>query len=138
RSGYRRQSRTFLLRSQGNRMGLTIHSPFQPQFCGVSRQELWKLLKAFADQWALVTGASSGIGAEFARQLAARGMHLVLVARREQLLTNLAAEVHQAHGTKTEIIVADLSDPGEPARLLEEVAKRGLTIEVLVNNVGVG
>jgi len=96
------------------------------------------VLKAYADHWALITGTSSGIGAEFARQLAARGMHLVLTARREQLLVQLAAELHQAHGTKTEIIVADLSNPQEPARLMEEVAKRGLTIELLVNNAGFG
>lgn len=96
------------------------------------------MLKAYADHWALITGASSGIGAEFARQLAARGMHLVLTARREQLLTNLAAELHQAHGTKTEIIIADLSNLEEPARLLEEVTRRGLTIELLVNNAGFG
>jgi hypothetical protein len=96
------------------------------------------VLKAFADQWALVTGASSGIGAEFARQLAARGMHLVLTARREQLLTQLAAELHQAHGTKTEIIIADLSNPAEPPRLLQEIEKRGVAIELLVNNAGFG
>ncbi len=96
------------------------------------------MLKGYADHWALITGASSGIGAEFARQLAARGMHLVLTARREELLTKLAAELHQAHGTKTEIIVADLSLPQEPARLVEEFQKRGLTLELLVNNAGFG
>ena len=96
------------------------------------------MLQAYADHWALITGASSGIGAEFARQLAARGMHLVLSARREQLLTTLAGELHQVHGTKTEIIVADLSNPTEPGRLLEEIKKRGVTIELLVNNAGFG
>jgi len=96
------------------------------------------VLRAYADQWALVTGASSGIGAEFVKQLAARGMHLILSARREDLLTQLAQEVHTAHGTKTEIIVADLAKPDEPARLLAEVARRGLTIELLVNNAGFG
>jgi short-subunit dehydrogenase len=96
------------------------------------------VLKAFADQWALITGASSGIGAEFARQLAARGMHLVLVARRELLLKNLAEELHRQHGTKCEIIIADLARPEEPARVLAEVEARGLTIELLVNNAGIG
>ena len=96
------------------------------------------MLQAYADHWALITGASSGIGAEFARQLAARGMHLVLSARREQLLTQLADEVHQAHGTKTEIIVADLSNRQEPVRLLQEIERRGVTIELLVNNAGFG
>jgi short-subunit dehydrogenase len=99
---------------------------------------LWKLLKAFADQWALVTGASSGIGAEFARQLAARGMHLVLVARREPLLKQLAQELHERHHTKCEIIVADLTKEGEPARVVAEVANRGIAVELLVNNAGFG
>jgi short-subunit dehydrogenase len=101
-------------------------------------RELLKLLNAYADQWALVTGASSGIGAEFARQLAGRGMHLVLVARREPLLAELAEELHRQHRTKCEIIVADLSVPGEPARLLAEIEQRGVTIELLVNNAGFG
>src|SRR5262245_37786804 len=65
-------------------------------------------------------------------------MHLVLAARREQLLTQLAAELHQAHGTKTEIIIADVSVPQDRPRLLEEVRRRGLTIELLVNNAGFG
>lgn len=96
------------------------------------------MLNAFADQWALITGASSGIGAEFARQLAARGMHLVLTARREQLLGQLAEELHRVHGTKCEVVVADLSQPDEPARLLAEVDRRGLSIELLVNDAGFG
>lgn len=96
------------------------------------------MLNAYADNWALITGASSGIGAEFARKLAARGMHLVLTARRRELLEDLAAELHTAHGTKCEIIVGDLADPAEPARLVEAIAERGITIELLVNNAGFG
>ena len=78
------------------------------------------MLRAYADQWALITGASSGIGAEFARQLAARGMHLILTARREDLLQKLAEEVHQAHGTKAEIIACDLLADDGPERLMAE------------------
>jgi uncharacterized protein len=96
------------------------------------------VLKAYADHWALVTGASSGIGEEFARQLAARGMHLVLAARRVSLMEQLAAELHTAHGTKCEIIACDLANPTEPARLVEEVQRRGITVELLVNNAGFG
>ena len=96
------------------------------------------MLKAYHDHWALVTGASSGIGAEFARQLAGRGMHLVLTARRRDKLEQLAQELHTRHGTKTEIIAADLGQPGETARLHGEVARRGVTIELLVNNAGFG
>ena len=96
---------------------------------------MWKQL---ADNWALITGASSGLGAEFARQLAARGMHLILTARRSELMESLAHELHTKHGTRCEIIVADLSDPAEPQRILHEIAARGITVELLVNNAGFG
>lgn len=96
------------------------------------------MLDAYADRWALVTGASSGIGAEFARRLAARGMHLVLVARRRELLDQLADELHTRHGTKTEIIVCDLSVPAEPQRVFDAVQAKGLPIELLINNAGFG
>lgn len=96
---------------------------------------VWKLL---ADRWALVTGASAGIGAEFARQLAARGMHLVLTARRAELMTELAAELHAKHATRCEIIAADLSAPGEVERLVHELSQRGVTVDLLVNNAGFG
>lgn len=96
---------------------------------------VWKLL---ADRWALVTGASAGIGAEFARQLAARGMHLVLTARRGELMTELAAELHARHATRCEIIAADLSAPGEVERLVHELSQRGITVDLLVNNAGFG
>jgi len=96
------------------------------------------VLKAYADNWALISGASTGIGAEFARKLAARGMHLVLTARRRELLEQLAAELHTAHGTKCEIVVLDLADPESPRQLLETIEQRGITIELLVNNAGFG
>ncbi len=96
---------------------------------------VWKQL---ANQWALVTGASSGLGEEFARQLASRGMHLVLVARRREMMETLAAELHLQHGTHCHVIQADLSDPAEPKRVLDEIAAAGITIELLVNNAGFG
>ena len=92
----------------------------------------------WADRYAVVTGASSGIGAEFARQLAARGLHLVLAARRENLLQELAAELHEAHGTKTVCLPGDLTDPEEPARLFAEIESRELDVALLVNNAGFG
>ncbi len=92
----------------------------------------------YADRWGVITGASSGIGAEFARQLAARGMHLVLTARRRELLQNLAEELYTAHGTKTEIIIGDLSDPAEPQRICGRIKELGVDIELLVNNAGIG
>ncbi len=96
------------------------------------------MLDAYNERWALVTGASSGIGAEFARRLAARGMHLILTARRLELMEQLAAELHTQHGTRTEIVVCDLSEPDATRRLMGEIRERGLQVELLVNNAGFG
>ncbi len=96
------------------------------------------MLDTYADRWALITGASSGIGAAFARLLAARGMHLVLTARREDRLKDLATELHTQHGTRCEIICGDLCDPAEARRTFEDVKQRGLPIELLINNAGFG
>ena len=95
-------------------------------------------LSAWADRYAVVTGASSGIGAEFARQLAARGLHLVLAARREDRLQALAKELADKHGTRCEIIPGDLADPAEAGRLYEEVVARELDVALLINNAGFG
>jgi short-subunit dehydrogenase len=89
-----------------------------------------------ADRTALVTGASSGIGVELARELAGRGHGVTLVARREDRLRELAAELTAAHGTRNEVIGADLAEPGSRAAVLDAVAERGLTVDVLVNNAG--
>jgi short-subunit dehydrogenase len=87
---------------------------------------------------ALVTGASSGIGAELARALAARGHGVTLVARRADRLEKLASELTERHGVRAESIPADLSDASERDRLASEIEGRGLTVEVLVNNAGFG
>ncbi|BCL79403.1 dehydrogenase [Ktedonobacteria bacterium brp13] len=87
---------------------------------------------------ALITGASSGIGATFAYELAARGMDIVLVARSEERLQALATEIVQRHGRKVEVIAADLSDTQGVALVIQEVESRGLTIDLLVNNAGIG
>jgi short-subunit dehydrogenase len=81
----------------------------------------------------LITGASAGLGAEFARQCAARGEELVLVARRRDRLEALAAELGHAH-----VVAADLAEPGAPARIAEAVARLGLEIATLINNAGFG
>jgi hypothetical protein len=86
----------------------------------------------------LITGASSGIGAAFADVFAERGFALVLTARREDRLRALATRLESAHGVPVHVIVADLSDPGAPARVCAEIAARGLAIDVLVNNAGYG
>jgi short-subunit dehydrogenase len=85
---------------------------------------------------ALVTGASSGIGEEFARQLAARGHNVFLVARREQRLSELAAELEREHGVRVELATSDLADRAARASLPGLIADRGLTVEILVNNAG--
>ncbi len=96
------------------------------------------MIELYADRWALITGASSGIGAEFARRLAGRGMHLVLVARREHVLKELADELHTRHGTECKLIVGDLSEPEQAGRVIDRVNELGVTVELLVNNAGYG
>ena len=86
--------------------------------------------------WALVTGASSGIGAALARQIAAEGMNVVLSARREARLTSLAAELERDFEVETRVVVADLSERSGPAELLSAVSD--LEIGFLVNNAGLG
>jgi short-subunit dehydrogenase len=87
---------------------------------------------------ALITGASAGIGRAFAEELAARGFHLVVTARRKDRLDQLAAELAATHGVRIAVIAEDLADPAGPGRLLAELAARGLDIDVLVNNAGFG
>jgi uncharacterized protein len=87
---------------------------------------------------ALITGASSGIGAEFARQLAARGHDLVLVARSVDRMETLAATLRQAHDVRAEVIGQDLSAPDAAQRVIAEVRARGLAVSLLVNNAGFG
>lgn len=85
---------------------------------------------------ALITGASAGLGSEFARQLAARSINLVLVARREGPMKALAEQLAEAHGIDVHVLRADLSDPATPAALFEATSSRGLEIDYLVNNAG--
>lgn len=88
---------------------------------------------------ALITGASRGIGAALAHALAERGLRtLVLTARAKDDLEALAAELFAAHGTRVEIIVADLARANTPARIKKETDRRGLKIDLLINNAGFG
>ena len=86
---------------------------------------------------ALITGASAGLGAEFAKQLASLGYNLVLVARRREKLDEIAAELIAKHGIGCSTISADLIDPAAPQAIFETVRSQGLTIDYLVNNAGI-
>ncbi|GAA5089121.1 SDR family NAD(P)-dependent oxidoreductase [Nocardia iowensis] len=89
-----------------------------------------------ASKTALVTGASSGIGAAFARLLAAEGYALVLVARREEKLAELATELREGNGVSCEVLAIDLTEPGAPEKIMAKMHELGRGIDVLVNNAG--
>jgi short-subunit dehydrogenase len=87
---------------------------------------------------ALVTGASAGIGAAIAEELASRGQNLTLTARREELLSQLATKLHDRYGVRAGVVACDLADASERDRLAAQVTELGLEVEVLVNNAGFG
>lgn len=87
---------------------------------------------------ALVTGASAGIGAAFARILASHGYDLALTARRAERLDALAEEIRLRHGVETFAVAADLAAPEGPGRILDHLAAHGRTVDALVNNAGYG
>ncbi|BEV71785.1 MULTISPECIES: SDR family oxidoreductase [unclassified Paludibacterium] len=87
---------------------------------------------------ALITGASSGLGADFARQLAARGNALVLVARSEAPMQALADELRQRYQVDVQVLVQDLGQPGAAIALKQQTDRLGWQIDVLVNNAGFG
>ena len=91
----------------------------------------------FQNRWALITGASSGIGAALARELAAHGAKLILTARRRDRLEALAAEL-AAKAAETRIVVADLNDPTAPEQIFAATEGAGLVVDILVNNAGLG
>lgn len=89
-------------------------------------------------KWALVTGASAGIGSEFCRQLAAQGYSIVLVARRRDRLETLAAELQRDHGVETRVYALDLAAVGAGAELAQNLQNENISVEFLVNNAGYG
>ena len=86
----------------------------------------------------LITGASSGIGAAFARKLAARGRNVLLVARSEEKLVALCNELGRLTSIRAQYVALDLQQPDAAAQLFEETKKRDLEIEMLINNAGYG
>ena len=87
---------------------------------------------------ALITGASSGLGAEFARQLAERGADVVLVARDKDALQSVAARLRESYGVEVEVLVADLTDPRQRDKVVKRLEDEQRPIEMLVNSAGHG
>jgi uncharacterized protein len=95
-------------------------------------------LNKWSGKWAVVTGASAGIGLALAERLAAGGTHLVLTARRAGRLEDLAAALATKYGTRVEICPADLTRTEAPAEIHAFTAGKGIDVELLVNNAGFG
>lgn len=87
---------------------------------------------------ALITGASAGIGAAFAKELAERKTDVILVARSQEKLEKLAEELQTQHQIKAHVIVQDLTQPGATKQVFDQVSQQGLTVDLLVNNAGFG
>jgi len=92
----------------------------------------------YRDKTAVVTGASSGLGVDYAKELAARGSNLVLVARRKESLDALASELIEKYGVKAQTIELDLSKSSSASKLMAELKKLKLKPEILINNAGFG
>lgn len=90
------------------------------------------------ERWALITGASSGLGAEYAQQLARLGMSLVLVARDREALRTLASSLREAHGVHVEVLAADLLKPRHRERVERRLTDGERPVDLLVNNAGYG
>ncbi|MGU3436214.1 SDR family NAD(P)-dependent oxidoreductase [Actinomycetes bacterium M1A6_2h] len=86
----------------------------------------------------LITGASAGLGVEFARRFAGRGANLVLVARRRDRLDALADELRQAHSVTVTVVAKDLGEAGAGSALHRELSEQGVRVDSLINNAGFG
>ncbi len=95
-------------------------------------------MQKLAGQRALVTGASGGIGAELAKQLAMQGANLVITARRKERLEALADEIRKTYGVEVRVESCDLSDPAAPQQLFDATEGADLAVDVLINNAGFG
>lgn len=103
----------------------------------MSKAKLHKIA-SWSGKWALVTGASAGIGVAFADELARSGTHLVLTARRKDRLEELARRLSNANNVKVEVIAADLAEPKTPEAIFAFTEDKGIEIELLINNAGFG
>lgn len=87
---------------------------------------------------ALITGASAGIGAAFARSLAGKGANIVLTARREDRLHQLADELKKKYSVKVDVISGDFNLPDTPERIFRQLERQGIEVDILINNAGIG
>src|SRR5512143_631285 len=94
--------------------------------------------QGLVNQMALVTGASSGLGVDFARQLAARGANLILVARREDQLRAVATDIEKTSAVSARTIALDLAAPNAAQALYDQLQQQGIHVDVLINNAGFG
>ena len=92
----------------------------------------------WAGKWALVTGASAGIGVALARELATGGTNLVLTARRKDRLEKLAQELSSVHKIRVEVVAADLTQTAAPQQVFDYTLAKNITVDLLVNNAGFG
>jgi hypothetical protein len=120
-------------------MALALHPPGPASARPCIRYDEVAMAKTqdFNGKWALVTGASAGIGEALARELAAHGAKLILTARRLDRLEALRVEL-AAQGAEVRVIAADLNDPAAPELLYNATEGAGLKVEILVNNAGLG
>jgi short-subunit dehydrogenase len=95
-------------------------------------------MRDYQGKTAVITGASSGIGVEFANRFAERGANLVLVARRKDRLESVAKQIQSKHKVKVDVVVADLAEVGSAEKLFKTLQRKKLQIDVLVNNAGFG
>jgi short-subunit dehydrogenase len=97
-----------------------------------------KATNSFAGKWALITGASSGLGVEFADLLATQKVNLVLTARRREPMEKLASDLRRKYGVNVLVEAIDLASPGAPGRLKSSLDARPVAIDILLNNAGYG
>jgi uncharacterized protein len=95
-------------------------------------------MRGWQGKWALVTGASAGIGKALADELATNGTNLILTARRRDRLDELARQLATTHKIRTEVVVADLTDPAAPPEIFAFTQGKGIAVELLINNAGFG
>ena len=95
-------------------------------------------MNSFAGKWALITGASSGLGLEFADLLAAQKVNLVLAARRQESMEKLAFDLRRKYGVDVLVEAIDLASPGAAGRLKYSLEARSVTVDIVLNNAGYG